>query len=220
MGPDEPAVAAAARAAGHRFACLPAAPFARQAPYGRLRALTLATLGAARRGRRLLRDEHATLVLGFGGYACGPAIVAARSLGIPVLLHEANATARDGPDEVRGVLSHARELGLRELIANAPAHWSVGLPFSSAPTVQPRRRRFRRHRLEVSKRDGWRRRTPRGGKLGHPHAPYRTGEVPRFGFEQSPQSAVLLVGFDREFTTTLCPLRRASRQRAATNGVA
>lgn len=92
VGPDEPSVAATVRAAGHRFACLAAAPFARQGPSGKARALLLATVGAVRDGRRLLRDERARLVLGFGGYASAPAVVAARSLGLPVLLHEANAT--------------------------------------------------------------------------------------------------------------------------------
>lgn len=92
VGPDEPGVAATVRAAGHRFACLAATPFARQGPGGKARALLLATVGAVRDGRRLLRDERAKLVLGFGGYASAPAVVAARSLGIPVLLHEANAT--------------------------------------------------------------------------------------------------------------------------------
>jgi UDP-N-acetylglucosamine--N-acetylmuramyl-(pentapeptide) pyrophosphoryl-undecaprenol N-acetylglucosamine transferase len=91
IGPDEAGVAAAVHAAGHRFACLPAAPFARQGPLGKMRALALATVGAVRRGRGLLRDERAALVLGFGSYASASAAVAARSLGIPVLLHEANA---------------------------------------------------------------------------------------------------------------------------------
>lgn len=132
VGPDEPAVAAAARAAGHRFACLPAAPFARQGPYARMRALALATLGAARHGRRLLRDERATLVLGFGGYASAPAIVAARSLGIPVLLHEANATAglanRLGARLTSGVL-----LGFAQAAADFPAPRRVtGTPLRPA----------------------------------------------------------------------------------------
>jgi UDP-N-acetylglucosamine--N-acetylmuramyl-(pentapeptide) pyrophosphoryl-undecaprenol N-acetylglucosamine transferase len=52
----------------------------------------LATVGAVRHGRRLLREERAALVLGFGGYASAPAALAARTLAIPVLLHEANAT--------------------------------------------------------------------------------------------------------------------------------
>ena len=92
VGPDEPSVVAAVRAAGHRFTCLAAAPFAGQRPGGKARALLLATVGAARGGRRLLRDERAALVLGFGGYASAPVVLAARTLGIPVLLHEANAT--------------------------------------------------------------------------------------------------------------------------------
>lgn len=93
VGPDADTVAAAVRAAGHRFACMPAAPFAREGATGKLRAVALATIGAARHGRRLLRTEGATLVLGFGGYAAAPATVAAWSLGVPSLVHEANATA-------------------------------------------------------------------------------------------------------------------------------
>jgi UDP-N-acetylglucosamine--N-acetylmuramyl-(pentapeptide) pyrophosphoryl-undecaprenol N-acetylglucosamine transferase len=93
VGPDEVAVAAAARSAGVRFLPLAAAPFARQRLGGKLRAAALATIGAGRAGRRLLQERNAGLVLGFGGYASAPAVVAAWSLGIPLLLHEANATA-------------------------------------------------------------------------------------------------------------------------------
>lgn len=40
--------------------------------------------------RRLLRTQQVRVVFTTGGYIAGPAILAARSLGIPVLLHESN----------------------------------------------------------------------------------------------------------------------------------
>lgn len=43
--------------------------------------------------RRLYRQHHADLVVSFGGYVCGPAGLAARSAGIPLLVHEQNAVA-------------------------------------------------------------------------------------------------------------------------------
>ena len=45
-------------------------------------------LGAA---RRCLRRNHAALVLGMGGYASAPGALAARLLGLPLVLHEQNA---------------------------------------------------------------------------------------------------------------------------------
>lgn len=41
--------------------------------------------------RKLLKAEHVDLVIGFGGYTAGPAGVAARLLGIPLVIHEQNA---------------------------------------------------------------------------------------------------------------------------------
>lgn len=46
---------------------------------------------AYRRVRALLRKRKVAVVVGFGGYVCPPAYQAARSLGIPVVVHEANA---------------------------------------------------------------------------------------------------------------------------------
>lgn len=50
-------------------------------------------LSAWWRCRQWLREHQVQLVLGFGGYVAGPAGVAARSLGIPLLCHEQNARA-------------------------------------------------------------------------------------------------------------------------------
>lgn len=45
---------------------------------------------AVRQSRKILRDAHADVLVGFGGYVSIPAYVAARTLGIPVVIHEAN----------------------------------------------------------------------------------------------------------------------------------
>ena len=46
-----------------------------------------------RQARQVLRDTGAHAVVGFGGYVSAPAYLAARSLGIPFFVHEANARA-------------------------------------------------------------------------------------------------------------------------------
>ncbi|MGD9949337.1 MAG: undecaprenyldiphospho-muramoylpentapeptide beta-N-acetylglucosaminyltransferase [Desulfobulbus sp.] len=46
-----------------------------------------AVLGA----RRMLRHFHPDLVLGVGGYVTGPVLLAARSLGVPIAIHEQNS---------------------------------------------------------------------------------------------------------------------------------
>ncbi len=41
--------------------------------------------------RQIIRQRHASLVIGFGGYVSGPGALAAKSLGLPVIIHEQNA---------------------------------------------------------------------------------------------------------------------------------
>lgn len=43
--------------------------------------------------RRILKQQAPDLVIGMGGFVCGPGGLAARSLGIPLVLHEQNAIA-------------------------------------------------------------------------------------------------------------------------------
>jgi UDP-N-acetylglucosamine--N-acetylmuramyl-(pentapeptide) pyrophosphoryl-undecaprenol N-acetylglucosamine transferase len=76
-------------AAGYRLHALP------------LRGLSDGPAGAARAGllfaralgrfRRLIRDFRPAALLGVGGYASAPAVVAARTLGVPTFLHEQNS---------------------------------------------------------------------------------------------------------------------------------
>ncbi|MDA1265765.1 MAG: glycosyltransferase [Planctomycetota bacterium] len=55
--------------------------------------LALRLPGAVRRARAALRDEGVHVLLGLGGYTTVPAVLAARSLGIPIALLEINAAA-------------------------------------------------------------------------------------------------------------------------------
>jgi UDP-N-acetylglucosamine--N-acetylmuramyl-(pentapeptide) pyrophosphoryl-undecaprenol N-acetylglucosamine transferase len=75
--------------------------------------------------RRTLRRLDADVVVGFGGYVSGPAYLAAKSAGIPVVVHEANA--RTGMANRLGV-----KLGGRALAAvpdsGLPGAEVVGIP--------------------------------------------------------------------------------------------
>ncbi|MDP5226202.1 MULTISPECIES: undecaprenyldiphospho-muramoylpentapeptide beta-N-acetylglucosaminyltransferase [Arthrobacter] len=50
-------------------------------------------LGAVRQARAILQESGADVVFGVGGYVCTPMYLAARRLGIPVVVHEANVKA-------------------------------------------------------------------------------------------------------------------------------
>ncbi|WP_420100001.1 undecaprenyldiphospho-muramoylpentapeptide beta-N-acetylglucosaminyltransferase [Corynebacterium sp.] len=81
-------------------------------------------VGALRRTRRTLRDLRADVLVGFGGYVSAPAYLAAKSLGVPVVVHEANARA--GISNKLGV-----RLGGRALAATADSGLDaevVGIP--------------------------------------------------------------------------------------------
>ena len=59
---------------------------------GKARAV-VATMAGVLAARGVLRRAGIELVLGLGGYASLPAVLAAWTLGVPTLLHEANAVA-------------------------------------------------------------------------------------------------------------------------------
>ncbi|KJV39789.1 undecaprenyldiphospho-muramoylpentapeptide beta-N-acetylglucosaminyltransferase [Acinetobacter brisouii] len=50
-------------------------------------------LGATLAAMRFMKQQQVDVVAGFGGYVAGPGGLAARALGIPVLIHEQNAVA-------------------------------------------------------------------------------------------------------------------------------
>ena len=55
--------------------------------------LPVRVVKAVQQTRRILRDVQADALIGFGGYVSAPGYLAARSLGIPFFVHEANARA-------------------------------------------------------------------------------------------------------------------------------
>jgi UDP-N-acetylglucosamine--N-acetylmuramyl-(pentapeptide) pyrophosphoryl-undecaprenol N-acetylglucosamine transferase len=75
---------------GERLEVIPGLPWARQGWRGKLRAVVCLP-AAIREARRILKHERSQLVIGTGGYASLGACVAAYMLGVPVVIHEANA---------------------------------------------------------------------------------------------------------------------------------
>lgn len=58
-----------------------------------LLSLPLRVNKAVREAKKILREVKADVVIGFGGYVSAPAYLAAKSLGLPFFVHEANARA-------------------------------------------------------------------------------------------------------------------------------
>ncbi|MFV0532281.1 MAG: undecaprenyldiphospho-muramoylpentapeptide beta-N-acetylglucosaminyltransferase [Cumulibacter sp.] len=77
---------------GFTLRTVPAVPLPRK-PSADLVKLPARLLRARAQAKTILKDTGAAAVVGFGGYASLPAYLAAKILGIPVVVHEANATA-------------------------------------------------------------------------------------------------------------------------------
>jgi UDP-N-acetylglucosamine--N-acetylmuramyl-(pentapeptide) pyrophosphoryl-undecaprenol N-acetylglucosamine transferase len=73
-----------------RYLAVPCRPLPRRAGWKTLAAGAAATAAASRCGTEILRRRPAVAV-GFGGYVSGPALLAARMLGVPTAIHEQNA---------------------------------------------------------------------------------------------------------------------------------
>ena len=80
---------------------------------------------AVKASRRYLLERNVDVVVGFGGYAAAPAYRAAGSLGIPVVIHEANA--RPGLANRLGARS-ARSVGTVFTQTRLPHATLVGMP--------------------------------------------------------------------------------------------
>lgn len=76
--------------AGLKLELVPPVPLPRR-PTVDLLKVPFRLTDAVRQARRIIRDAHADVVVGFGGYVSMPAYLAARTLGIPLVLHEQNA---------------------------------------------------------------------------------------------------------------------------------
>jgi UDP-N-acetylglucosamine--N-acetylmuramyl-(pentapeptide) pyrophosphoryl-undecaprenol N-acetylglucosamine transferase len=74
---------------GHRLALIQGSPWSGAGVGRRLRAARTLAIGFVQ-ARRLLRRQATQLAIGFGGYASVGALLAARSLGVRTVIHEAN----------------------------------------------------------------------------------------------------------------------------------
>lgn len=79
-----------AEAAGYDFLPLSVAGLSGKNPFTLVKVLLKNLLGL-RQAKRAIRSFKPDLVIGTGGYACGPLLLAAEKLGVPTLLHEQNA---------------------------------------------------------------------------------------------------------------------------------
>jgi UDP-N-acetylglucosamine--N-acetylmuramyl-(pentapeptide) pyrophosphoryl-undecaprenol N-acetylglucosamine transferase len=75
---------------GERLSCLTVSPLKGRSP-GQLMKSLAALPGAGLEAASLVRSFRPSLVIGVGGYAAGPMVVAARTLGVPTALLEQNA---------------------------------------------------------------------------------------------------------------------------------
>jgi UDP-N-acetylglucosamine--N-acetylmuramyl-(pentapeptide) pyrophosphoryl-undecaprenol N-acetylglucosamine transferase len=76
-------------ASGHRLQMIQGTPLVGTGLGGKLRALSTLSVGITQ-ARRLLQAHDAQLVVGLGGYASVGVLLAARSLGLRTVIHEAN----------------------------------------------------------------------------------------------------------------------------------
>lgn len=76
-------------AAGLELVTIPKVPFPRR-PNGAALRFPGRFLAVQRRVRELLRERRIDVVVGFGGYVCPPAYLAAARMRVPFIVHEAN----------------------------------------------------------------------------------------------------------------------------------
>lgn len=90
---------------GYRLACIEASGLKGRGLLGQLRSLWRLLHGYAQ-SRQILKEFHPDLVLGVGGYASAPLVLAARGMQIPRFIHEQNAV----PGLTNRLLSRVAEL--------------------------------------------------------------------------------------------------------------
>ena len=116
LGTDEGLEKRLVPQAGYRLQTIPKVPFPRGLS-PKILTFPFQFTSSIRQVRRLLKKQKTDVVVGVGGYVCPPAYLAAKSLGIPIVLHEANA-----------VPGMANKLGARYAEAS-----NIGFTFASTP---------------------------------------------------------------------------------------
>ncbi|MEJ2889000.1 undecaprenyldiphospho-muramoylpentapeptide beta-N-acetylglucosaminyltransferase [Actinomycetospora aeridis] len=104
-------------ARGYPLELIPPVPLPRK-PNADLARLPLRVVRSVRRTRRVLREVGADVVVGFGGYVALPAYLAAASMRLPIVVHEANARA--------GIANKVGARFAREIAAAVPGSGLAG----------------------------------------------------------------------------------------------
>jgi UDP-N-acetylglucosamine--N-acetylmuramyl-(pentapeptide) pyrophosphoryl-undecaprenol N-acetylglucosamine transferase len=117
---------------GDVITLIEAAPMARRSWPGKMAGVVRSLAGTVQ-ARGVLRQRRVRLVLGFGGFASGSVLFAARSLGIPSALHEANVFPGLGNRLVARLVDRAY-LGFESAAPFFPANTSrvYGTPVRAA----------------------------------------------------------------------------------------
>ncbi|PRA06328.1 undecaprenyldiphospho-muramoylpentapeptide beta-N-acetylglucosaminyltransferase [Arthrobacter sp. MYb229] len=113
--------------AGYRLELIPKAPMPRSISLDLLK-FPFRFLKALSQAKRTLRVSGAEALLGVGGYVCTPAYLAAKQLGIPTFVHEANSVA--GMANKLGA-KHAVAVGTTFANTGLPKERQVGMPMRS-----------------------------------------------------------------------------------------
>ncbi|MEV8374552.1 UDP-N-acetylglucosamine--N-acetylmuramyl-(pentapeptide) pyrophosphoryl-undecaprenol N-acetylglucosamine transferase [Kribbella sp. NPDC056861] len=117
-------------ARGYRLELIPPIPLPRK-----LSRALLATPGrlheSVRAAEEVLTRVQAEVVVGFGGYVAGPAYLAARKLGLPIVVHEANARPGVANRLAARMTTHVFTAAPSVQLAHATA---IGIPLRPAIT--------------------------------------------------------------------------------------
>lgn len=110
--------------------------------------MPLRMLKAIAQCRKVYRRQQTALVVSFGGYVCGPAGLAAKAAGIPLLVHEQNAVAGMTNKMLARFAQHVMVgfAGAQQQLPNAEV---VGNPLRADWLQPPERRAHDRIRLLV-----------------------------------------------------------------------
>jgi len=92
MGTDRGLDATLVPPTGLALELLPSAPFPRKLN-GQALIFPATFIRSTHLARRFMKNNVTDVVIGFGGYASAPAYLAAKSLGLCIIVHEANSTA-------------------------------------------------------------------------------------------------------------------------------
>ena len=109
---------------GYRFASIPASGLKRKITFENVKILCR-TAGSLWKARKILREFKPDVVIGTGGYVCGPILMAAALSHIPTMIQEQNVI----PGVTNKILSHVVDrvaLGYKEAKARFPVQDKIG----------------------------------------------------------------------------------------------